>query len=223
MSKSTNLPINPTDLLKKQIAEANQRIGQSEAKRVKLSVTGFTDPNGDVGEKLEVVVVDYTMIHSYFDKAYDPDNIEPPKCYANNRIFQELAPVEDAPEPQADSCAICPQNRFGSAANGKAKACRNYRLLAVIPASKIDSAPVWTFSVSPTSTRRWDDYVRELMKSNLTPMFAKTEISFERVKTYAKPIFEMLEPLTEEETAAAIGRLEEAKQILDQTPDWSDA
>lgn len=222
MSKATNLPVNPTELLKQQLADANQRVGQSEARRVKLSIAGFTAPDQSEGKTLEVVVIDYTMVHSYFTTQYDPDDIQPPVCHANNRIFQELAPVEGCPEPQSDTCAVCPQNRFGSAANGKAKACRNYRLLAIVPAGNIDGAPIWTFSVAPTSTRRWDDYVRDLMKDNLTPMFAKTKIGFEVHKTYAKPTFELMEPMSEEETAVAIARLEEARNVIDQLPDWSD-
>jgi hypothetical protein len=221
--KITNLPVNPTELLKQQLADANKRVGQSDARRVKLNIAGFTDPTGTVGAELEVVVADYTLIHSFFDKEYDADNLEPPICHANNRQFTELAPMEGSPQPQADMCVICPQNRFGSAPNGKAKACRNYRLLAITPTEAVAKSAMWTFSVAPTSTKRWDDYVRELMKLNLTPMFVKTKISFEVVKnSYAKPIFELIGPLDEGETTEIISRIEEAREILDLKPDWKE-
>jgi len=221
MTKTSNLPINPTELLKQQLAQANERVAQSEARRIKIGVQGFTAPDGSVGDALEVVVVDYTITHSFFEDSYDPDNIVPPLCHSNSRVFQELAPVEGCPSPQAEGCAVCPQNRFGSAPNGRAKACRNYRLLAVLPVDALDSAPIWTFSVAPTSTGRWDNYVRDLRHENLTPMFAKTKVTFELAGTYAKPQFEMLEPLGKNEVASVIARLDEARQILDMRPDWS--
>jgi hypothetical protein len=217
-----NLPVNPTALLKKQLAEAQTRIGQGEGRRIKISIAGFQDPNGVVGSQLEVVVIDYTLVHSYFDKPYDADNIFPPVCYANDRVFAALAPVSDSPDPQADSCAVCPMNRFKSAPNKKAKACRNSRLLAIVPANDIAGAPLWTFSVAPTSTSRWDSYNTELMKLNLTPMFAKTKIEFEAAGTYAKPIFSVMEPLSKQETSDAIARLPEARDVIDLQPDWSD-
>jgi len=220
--KTTNLPINPTELLKTQLAQANKRVGQTEARRIKISITGFTDPAGITGPELEIVVIDYSLTHSYFPGAYDPDNIVPPVCHSNSRTFQELAPVEGAPEPQADSCAVCPMNRFKSAPNGKAKACRNYRLLAVVPANDLEGAPLWTFSVAPTSTTRWDAYNKALNHEGLTPMFVKTKVTFEVAGTYAKPIFEMGETLNEQEIAAAISRLEEAREMIDLRPDWSD-
>jgi hypothetical protein len=223
MTKTKNLPVNPTELLKKQLAEANKRVGQSDAKRIKITIAGFQDPNGTIGPTLELIVVDYTLVHSYFKDDYDADNIVPPICYANNRVFQELCPVADSPTPQAENCAVCPQNRFKSAKNKRAKACRNSRLLAVLPPAKITSAPMWTFSVAPTSTSRWDGYVKELMKHNLTPMFAVVGMAFEPVGTaYAKPIFSLIRPLTQEETTDVIGRLEEARELIDQLPDWSE-
>ena len=218
-----NLPVNPTELLKKQLAEANTRVGQSDAKRIAITIAGFQDPNGIIGPELEIIVVDYTLVHSYFDQEYDADNIVPPVCYANNRIFQELSPIKESPDPQADNCAICPMNQFKSAPNKRAKACRNSRLLAVLPPGDISTAPMWTFSVSPTSTSRWDGHVKELMQHNLTPMFAVVKMTFEPVgKTYAKPVFTLLRPLTGEETTDVIGRLEEARELIDQIPDWSE-
>ena len=219
-TRTTNLPVNPTELLKKQLADANQRVGQSEAKRVKIGLTGFTAPDGSTGNTLEVVVVDYTLVHSYYNSAYDPDRIVPPVCYANNRIFNELAPVPDAPEPQSDSCGICPMNRFESAPNGKAKACRNSRLLAILPLDALDSAPLWTFSVAPTSTKIWDGYVRDLMKMNLTPMFAATKIGFDVFKTWAKPNFNAMAPLNADEVSKVMTRLEEARVLIDAIPDF---
>lgn len=221
MSKTSNLPINPTELLKKQLDETNKRIGQGSARRVKISPVGFTDPEGEQGKALQVVVVDFTLVHSYFDTPYDPDNIVPPACYANSRIFQDLSPVADVPSPQSESCSICPLNQFGSGPNGKSKACRNSRLLAIVPVGNIETAPIWTFSVAPTSITRWDSYVRELMRENLTPMFAQTEITYEVKGTYAKPIFSLLGPLDSTETASVIARLDEARDILDLLPDWS--
>lgn len=79
----------------------------------------------------------------YSDK-FDPDNKTPPDCFAfwdpeSGQDVDDMQPhpdvdKEDCFTRQADTCAECPQNEWGSADKGKGKACSNRRRLALIPA-----------------------------------------------------------------------------------------
>jgi len=65
----------------------------------------------------------------YYAAAYDPDGIPTlPDCWSN------LGDIPDAKasNPQASTCIACPQNIDGSSANGKSRACRFQRRIAVI-------------------------------------------------------------------------------------------
>ena len=222
MTKSKALA-SPAALLKKNLAEANKRIAQSDSSRVKVSLLGFEEPGSDeVGQELNVVVVDFTLVHGWWPSAYDPDNIVDPDCYANNRIFNDLVPVDESPDKQAESCAVCPQNAWGSAVKGKGKACKNSRLLAILPLDAISTAPMWTISASPTATKRWDAYNRELAGNNLTPLFVSTSITLVPKLKYASLQFEMIEALSSDQVNQAISRLEDAKGLLDRIPQWDD-
>ena len=223
MKKPSKAIANPAALLKKNLAEANQRIAASDSSRVKVALTGFTSPGTEEeGQELNVIVVDFTLVHGWWPGAYDPDNIVDPDCYANNRVFTELAPVDESPDKQAETCAVCPQNQWGSAPVGKGKACKNSRLLAILPLDAIDTAPMWSVSASPTATKRWDKYVRELAGNNLTPLFVSTKITLVPKLKYATLQFELTEALDSDSVNAAISRLPDAVALLDRIPQWDD-
>ncbi len=213
---------NPKELLKQQLAEQNERIAKSDSIRIKMKAgIGFQAPGQEeYGEQLDVIVVDYTLVHSFYHGAYDKENIVPPDCYANNRLFANLQPLKTSPDRQADHCAVCPQNVFGSAPNGSAKACRNSRLLAVIPADNPEKAPIWTLSIPPTSTKHWDKYVKLLMKANLAPLFVRTAITLTD-EEWILPVFNLIEAVGEDDANSAISRLEDARKILDRVPDFN--
>jgi hypothetical protein len=223
MTKQSKALSNPAALLKKNLAEANQRIAQSDSSRVSVERTGFTAPGQDEAfQKLEIIVVDYTLVHSFWPGPYDADNIVDPDCYANNRIFTDLVPHEDSPDKQAETCAVCPMNQWGSAPVGKGKACKNSRLLAILPPDGVSKAPMWTVSVSPTGTKRWDVYTRDLAKNNLTPMFVRTKITLMPGLKYASLNFELEEALDGDTVNDVIARLGDAQHLLDRPPQWED-
>jgi len=89
-------------------------------------------------DKIEVVVIDYLVHNKYFDIPYNANKASSPACYAFGRVEEDLEPEEGAEDPQADMCAECPQNEWGSAGGGsKGKACTNSRRLWLLPAGVI--------------------------------------------------------------------------------------
>lgn len=215
--------VNPADLLKQQLATANTQVEQGESNKIKIDVAnGFVAPDGTAGRNMEVIILDVRMVNQYYDTPYSANKYIPPACYANAKNRQDLIPVDESPIKQADSCAVCPQNKFGSG-TGKAKACKNTRQLAVIPLTADVNTPVWVLSVPPSSVKKWDSYFLELVQDHsLTPLFAVTRITQPKNASYASPQFTFVKPLNDDEKQLAITRMSDAAEVLDRVPDFSD-
>jgi hypothetical protein len=215
--------INPAELLKSQLAETNERIDTGDSIRIKNDATGFTTPDEGHGKSLQVVVLDHSMVHAYYDRPYDANKPMPPACFAVAQRKDDLEPVDDSPVHQSTNCSTCPMNLFKSAANGKAKACKNTRLLAVVPVNNIAEAPIWLLSVPPSSTGKYDTYIKDLAdEQQLTPLFCATEVSQDKKISYAAPRFRSVDTLDKTSVAAAITRMEEAKALVLSVPDFTD-
>jgi len=94
--------------------------------------------DGDPKPGLEVVIVKASPNISkiFYEGAWTEGSDAEPDCYSNDGI----TPAADAANPQATSCAACPQNVWGSRItenNKKAKACADSRRVAVAPADDI--------------------------------------------------------------------------------------
>ena len=119
------------------------------------------------GDELDVIVLDSILENCYYEGKYDSDNPAPPVCYAFGRDDKDMKPHADSSEPQCATCAECAQNVFGSATEGKGKACKNVRRMAVIPADATTSEAVGAAEIAfvklpVTSVKGWATYVRGL-------------------------------------------------------------
>lgn len=119
------------------------------------------------GDELDVIVIDSILENCYYPSGYDADNPGSPVCYAFGRDDKSMAPHPDSAEPQSDTCANCPQNEFGTAEQGRGKACKNVRRLALIPADAetpeaVQSAEIAFAKIPVTSVKGWASYVRGL-------------------------------------------------------------
>ena len=135
------------------------------------------------GDELDVIVIDHVLENCYYPANFDADNPTPPICYAFGREDAEMAPHPNVKEPQASKCAECEWNKFGTSDNGKGKACKNTRRLAVIPADaaastdKVMSAEAAFIKVPVTSVKGWASYVRALSAmDNIPPLGAITTV-----------------------------------------------
>lgn len=222
--ETPNLPVNYQEQLAKEAQAIASRIAAPSGDRIRFnSNRGFITPDGLEGETMEVVIVDFVSANLFFDSPYDKDNPQPPACFAIGPEPSLLVPSPNSPDKQADSCNVCPNNQFGSASNGKGKACKNTRLLAVLPAAgDPGTAPIWTVSVPPTSLKAFDGYVHDLaLKYHTVPLSVVTEITMDQNVTYAAPRFKVLHPVATEALGAFMGRREEARERLLTEPDVS--
>jgi len=119
---------------------------------------------------------------SYYEKDYDPDaKGSAPDCFSN---------LGDRPEASASSrqsanCASCPKNIEGSGKNGKGKACRFSRKVALFLDGD-ESGDVYQFNIPAKSlfgkgtgnTLPFEQYCRHLVSNSAAPDRVVTTIAY---------------------------------------------
>lgn len=184
--------------------------------------TGNIVAPGDIilGTEVRLVVVDYCSANRFYPGAYDPNNIVPPVCFAFDRVIDDMAPEEEAPEPQHENCKKCPHNQWGS--NGRGKACKNTRELAVVLADELEDPDyepeLFHVTISPSSIKHFDAAVVQtnslfnghIIKAIVTMRSVPVKNYFEaKFSDYeANPHLERVYPL-----------MEEAPDLIAKTPD----
>lgn len=114
--------------------------GGGSMRRIQLSngrtfkrIVGGEQIGKSASEQLDVIIVDWLAEPSrkFYTAAYDK-NVKAtlPDCWSNDGVTPEAG----AKNKQASSCASCPKNVKGSGSNGKGKACRYERRLAILVA-----------------------------------------------------------------------------------------
>ena len=224
---TANLPVNYAEQLAQESAEIAKRIAAPSGDRIRFNANrSFITPDGMEGDTLEVVVVDFMSSNLFYEGMYDRDTPQPPACFAIGTQPSMLVPSDNSPNKQADACSSCPNNQFGSASNGKGKACKNTRLVALMPVTALDNpdedAPIWIMSIPPTSLKAFDAYVHSLAaKHNTVPVGVVTEIYLDPANTFASPRFNVVRPLQPTELGLFMSRREEANTRLSAEPDVS--
>lgn len=139
----------------------------------------------------------------FYALSYDPDAAPTlPDCWSN------LGDVPDAKasNPQGSSCATCPQNIEGSGANGKGRACRFNRRIAVVLENDM-SGDIYQFSIPAKSlfgkgvgnTHPFESYIKFLPANGESIDRIVTQISFDENETADVLKFTPVRHLTEEE------------------------
>ena len=219
---SSGAVVNIMDALRAQ-AEANaSRVEPGGGKSIRIGQDkSFTLPDGTkTRETLQLVVVDFVSRNEYYEGAYNKDEITPPACFAIHPEPKQLAPSANSPDKQCDDCASCPMNQFGSAPTGAGKACKNTRLLAVLPPDADDETEIWTLKVSPTAIKAFDGFVASVNRAfQLPPVGVVVTVGFSDAKDF--PSLEFTDPQPNNNVAVHFGRQEEARELLLREPDVS--
>jgi len=211
--------ISLAEQIKKDLAAVAEQVEGSAVERIRMSPKGFTTPDGATGATLKCVIIDFASANNHYPDAFDRDNPTPPNCYATGKIPSQLVPDSSAPEPQAESCAVCPKNKFESG-TGKSKACKNTRVLAIMQVGATEDSPIWILSIPPGSLRYFDTYVSTTLRGRhgVTPGMVVTEIAMDAARDYAAPRFSYIETLSDEEMSYYFSRRQEAESLLLQKP-----
>ena len=151
----------------------------------------------------------------FYASSYDPDAAPTlPDCWSN------LGDVPDAKasNPQGVSCATCPQNIEGSGNNGKGRACRFNRRIAVVLENDM-SGDIYQFSIPAKSlfgkgvgnTHPFESYIKFLPANGESIDRIVTQISFDENETADVLKFTPVRHLTEEEI--------DVVEVAQQSPD----
>jgi hypothetical protein len=160
-------------------------------RRIQTSTNGFFrrmvngEQIGKAAREVDVIVVGALpkVSRTFYAEAYDPDKEATlPDCWSNLGDKPEAA----AENPQASSCADCPQNVEGSGTNGKSRACRFQRRVAVLLAGD-DSGDVYQFNIPAKSlfgkgvgnTHPFESYNRFLSANGESVDTVITRVSFD--------------------------------------------
>jgi len=175
-------------------------------------------------DPIQVVVVDFCSRNMFYPGAFDKDNPTPPACFAIGEEPKKLVPSDNSPEKQCDEgCASCPNNAWGSAPNGKGgKACKNTRLLAVLPPDADENTDIWLLETSPTANKGFDGYVNGLgSRMTMAPVQVITTVSLDEASDYPTLVFSDPEPLPDDKLPLFVSRIEDAQKLLAAEPDVS--
>lgn len=206
--------------LKAQVAAQANKIAPPSGINIRVTQDKkFQLPDGSkVDGPLDLVIVDFVSRNSFYEGAYDPNNISPPACFAIHPEPKQMVPSDNSPIKQADDCASCPMNQFNSA--GKGKACKNSRVLAVLPPDADADTPLWLLQVSPTALKGFDGFVGSVARTfQMPPIAVIASVDFNPNETYASLTFG--DPRPNENLAVHFARQAEAKELLMAEPDVS--
>lgn len=174
------------------------------------------------GDKIKVIVLAHVLENKYFDKKFDPDSPSSPACYAFGVLDKDLKPHEKAPKPQADKCAECEHNEWGSSSRGRGKACKNGRRLALLHVDAlkdkdgVKNSTVLYLELPVTSVKGWASYVQGLAQVKKRPPSAVvTEISVTPdPKTQVKVSFKFVDDVPREQLGAVMERSDEMEKMI---------
>jgi len=215
VNQTSNLPAS----IQQEILELQKRVQAPTGSRISVMNNGkFKVPGiGEVEGPIDVIVVQFAAANYLYKGAYRKDNPQPPVCAAVGKgTNDDLIPAENAPEIQADDCKTCPMNQFGS--NGNGKACKNMKMVALLPADagEGNESDIMTISVSPTGIKDFDSTISKIAGMGRLPrqlvmsMYTKAAGNSD-AKTVA---FGDPRPLTDEQFAYVNSRLQDAENIL---------
>ena len=204
-----------------EIDKQKEKVGNASGNKIKVGKKGFELPDGNTRNEIEVVIVDFVSVNSYFDRPYDPDTPAPPACFSISIVPKGMLPSENSPATQCDNCDQCPQNQFGSALVGKGKACKNNRRLAVMPENADDKTEPWLLDVAPTSIKSFDSLIRTLTNGGMMPFQIVAKVSLDDSVDYPKLEFEALDALELERQAFFMDARDKAAELLMAEPDVS--
>jgi hypothetical protein len=149
-----------------------------------LSFDGVALP----GNEMAVIILDGILENVLYKGAFDAENPTPPNCFAFGRDEKEMAPHEAVIEPEHEQCVGCPNNEWGSqikndGSQGRGKACRNTRRIAVIIAGNFlggqfqpikdkdhfDDAKIAYMKLPVTSVKGYAGYVKSIGSAHARP------------------------------------------------------
>lgn len=223
-TRSNTGMVSVQEMMKAQLAKLKDKTAPSSGNTIRVTQDKqFILPDGSTTPgPLQVIVLDFNTQHTFYAGRFVKGQPNPPICFAISDVARGLTPSPNAPQPQSDSCDTCPMNEYGSGDDGKSKACKNARVLAVLPPDADESTPVWLLRTSPTAIKAWDAYAKGVDRMfGVPPAGVITSVGFDENQTYATLTFSDAQP-HENVVAVSKAKMDEAQELLFQEPDTTE-
>ena len=215
--------------LANEVLDLKSQIGQASGNKIKVESSGdiILPDGGNLGNEIQLVVVDFVSRNNWYSGPYIPGQVSPPDCYAIGKVISTMSPEADSPAIQSDKCSTCELNQFGSGANGKSKACKNSRLAAVLvidpenpDAHNAPDAPLYTIDLPPTAIQSFDGAVAAVARSLAgPPVKAILTMIANNAGTYA--LIKFVDPVPNPDYALHYARRAETVDMLNRKSDFS--
>lgn len=172
---------------------------------------------------LDVVIVNAApnIGRTFYAGAYDPEKASSPDCWSADGN----TPSPDAKNPQAKSCATCPQNMKGSGA-GESRACKFSQRLALVLENDIngDVLQLQVPSASLFGKAEGENlplkaYANWLGAQGISPEMVVTRMKFDTKAQSPKLFFRAMRWLDDDEHDVVLekGQTEDAKKAVTMT------
>jgi hypothetical protein len=175
--------------------------------------------NEDRSMNLVVIAAGKGITRTFYAEKYEEGKDVKPSCWS----AEGEKPNPEVPNPQASSCATCPQNIEGSG-EGKSRACRYSKRLAVALENDITgniyrmSIPAKSYFGKPDGDKMPLQAFGKFLAGHGIPITGiVTEARFDTSEAVPVLKFRAVRPLTREEweTAKAQSQTEDARQAID--------
>lgn len=210
--RGVSLPANWKDQLKQDAQEEAENTPAGSGNRISLKRSGqFSFQGADIGDSIDVIIVDHVVMKTYYDEDYDEDNPVPPACFALKRNAKNIAPHKESADVQAETCEDCWANEWTSG-RGRGKACADKNRLAVLHVDALDDLVM--LEVPVTSGAAFNKYIGGVTKAAGVPSYAVvTRITMDDHADYQKLIFELIDQADEEQLASSMHQRKVAKDM----------
>lgn len=208
------------------VSDAAARIEKPAGQSIGIKGKKFSYKQDVLGRTAEFVIVDFIRANAFYDEAFHEDEIALPACLALSVDGENMAPLENAPRKQNETCDGCEHNAWGSADVGRGKACAEQYKLAVMaigPGETYANCEMAMITCPPTSKKNFGAYIRAVEeKTGRPPLAFLTEFAFDDDFDHPVLTFEVAKPFKDAKTLQAIlSRTNEAREMLLAPPDFS--
>jgi hypothetical protein len=226
MSKNTEIAVKETEALAVQseamgmdaMMEELEGLGPISLEQVKIpsggglafEVPGDDPESPDVVQTLRGVVVHHQPKNVYFRNKFGEGETNTPDCSSSDGKIGIMTA-----SGAEKTCATCKFNQFGSAADGKGKACQNRIDLYIM---REDAAFPIVLSLPATSIKAFKNYLTSIVLKQKRLYQAVTEVSLKKVKSagginYSTCVFKKAGEVSPEEVLAMAEMRELCKSL----------
>lgn len=199
--------------------EALAKLPQASGNFISFRNGQITLGGNPLDNPLPVIILAHGYERVYYSRPYQPDAISAPDCYS----FDGDTPHEQSQVPQADRCAQCRFNEFGSASNGKGKGCKEGARFAMIhadalnaddPAAAIAAAQIVQAKLSVLNSKAFRAYAGYFEEMPMWTSVTEIECVPDSKSQYATSFRNLVAEMDDDILDAIAARVGEAEKLI---------